>query len=680
MTGDVYIASTGADIQFPFIDSNGIGILFSGLPADHEGAVIAWPKSQGETDRSNSVSGAIPSSDSTSTALTLVLDQDTEYYYVMDAHSHTRTTIAEIDTGSSLHAIGILSKIQDAAGNDLVPKASALTSDETAEAALVTWGASYIDLEASTDDPAISFNALAYAIEAGQSTTTAMASLIYPARIENGRIIFPSSSSQKWRRKSGETDIPDIESTSIGKDGSEDSGDYIDFSNGGIKYKSQPPVAVTVIGTTESDFEGYLSNSATLGAIKSDTTEIDNVVASLPARATSPTKAVIGSSGNYGWSFTGTDDFSGTITIDSTDYTFTLQTFGGGITSFSMYYILTEINTLNSGNAPVHAYATSDGALIIETLAKGADANMILSGAAFEDILGFAEDATFSGSSGLETVTVSEIVHAVQISQDQIDFNEKMSAVPTSTKSTYQADVSILTDGTNGLAAILAAVESVQVDVDVDVSPLTDETYGLSALQTLIAAIPTSNPSTSNIVQAIQAADFESGEGGATIEEQFASIKTAISAIPTSSPDVSLLTDTTSGLAAIKTAVDAIPTSTPTASEIVTAIQAADFDEGSGTNTLAQVLAALATSVGAIQTNNPTASEIATAIFGREINSNTDALTFAETIQVMAAVLAGRATVSGNDVSFYTPGDDTAVMTISVGPADGQRAEPAITV
>ena len=117
--------------------------------------------------------------------------------------------------------------------------------------------------------------------------------------------------------------------------------------------------------------------------------------------------------------------------------------------------------------------------------------------------------------------------------------------------------------------------------------------------------------------------------------------KTAVDAIPTSNPSVSDIvsgvqaadfedgsgTNTLSQeLASIKTAIGNIPTSNPSTSEIVTAIQGADFEQGSGTNTLAQVLASIATAIGNIPTSNPSASDIASAVNGATIGTEVTAV------------------------------------------------------
>ena len=51
------------------------------------------------------------------------------------------------------------------------------------------------------------------------------------------------------------------------------------------------------------------------------------------------------------------------------------------------------------------------------------------------------------------------------------------------------------------------------------------------------------------------------------------------------------INDSTNGLAAIKMAIDDIPTNNPSANTIVTALQNADFEEGTGTKTISQLLA-----------------------------------------------------------------------------------------
>ena len=160
--------------------------------------------------------------------------------------------------------------------------------------------------------------------------------------------------------------------------------------------------------------------------------------------------------------------------------------------------------------------------------------------------------------------SVKNTYKAASVSFDQSTFDERMAAVPSATKDGYKSDVSILENTTHGLAA----------------------------LKTLLDAIPTDNPTvptTTQIVTAIQAADFEDGDGTQTLAQVLAAIKDVVDDIPTTItfPDTDdanavatevlrlLRTETADGasgsgsgatdswlhiIRGIETAVDAIPT------------------------------------------------------------------------------------------------------------------------
>ena len=266
-TGDLTIGD-GVSLQGPVEDASGIRVLFVGLPADHKAVIACWPKTQGLSDRTNRVSSAL--SDDSATSILLTLAAGTEYHFTGDAVTYRRSPVGSLDTATQTVISVSLERIVDFQGNDLVKKASDLTSPETDQVALITWGADFIDLDISEDTEQLSFNAIAHKVELGQSTEEAQSTLEYTARIETARITFPASSDQKWRRKGTLTDdtkVPDIDSVTIGKDGSSDAEDFCDFSNGAFKYRDQPPVNVeislaglTVEGIEEDDFHGYLDS------------------------------------------------------------------------------------------------------------------------------------------------------------------------------------------------------------------------------------------------------------------------------------------------------------------------------------------------------------------------------------------------------------------------------------
>ena len=110
--------------------------------------------------------------------------------------------------------------------------------------------------------------------------------------------------------------------------------------------------------------------------------------------------------------------------------------------------------------------------------------------------------------------------------------------------------------------------------------PATDSaSWEVAEIHSLIEAIPTENPTAAQIAAAVNEA---------TVGTDVASIKTAIE-------------NATYGLSALQTLLDGIPTTDdPTAAEIVTAIQGADFLEGTESDTLEGVLASIKTVVDGI--------------------------------------------------------------------------------
>ena len=195
----------------------------------------------------------------------------------------------------------------------------------------------------------------------------------------------------------------------------------------------------------------------------------------------------------------------------------------------------------------------------------------------------------------------------------------------------------------DNLAAGLTTIDSI---VDTNNTFLGSSTFGLNALRTLINAIPTSNPSASDIATAVDAptaSEIATAVEGSQVGIDATAIKTAVesashglAALKTLIDTIdtvvdankTLLEDGTNGLAALKTLIDtvdtvvdsnkatldhathglsalqvliaALPSTTaPTTAQIVSAIQAADFDEGTGTDTILQVLADIKTAAEA---------------------------------------------------------------------------------
>ena len=291
-------------------DSAGISFVFTGLPHgstehddhyNHHGVVRCWPASQGVNDRTNEVIGEVADEDATT--ITVTLAADTEYNYVADALGYRRSPVAVINTTNQTTAMISLEQIVDAQGNELIPHD--LSTSETAEAGLVEWAADYIDVDADGTNDEISYNAMVYAVEQGQSTAAACGSLLHPARIEVGRIVIPATSDQKWRAKATLTDttkIPDLQSTGIFKDGAADQEEYIDFSNGPVKVKTEAPVFANITGANQEDFHDYLENASDTikGGYKADVTQdtFDARMAAVPGATKDTYKGSGGSGGS----------------------------------------------------------------------------------------------------------------------------------------------------------------------------------------------------------------------------------------------------------------------------------------------------------------------------------------------------------------------------------------------
>ena len=263
VTGGTVTVGAGVTVEGAITDSTGILVIINGLPANASATVIAWPASQGNDDRENEVSAAIAASDTTSTSVSLRLAAATAYKITADAISYKRSAIIDLDTTSQASLTISLEEITDAQGNALVANTlSGLTTAQQAQVTYVDWQVDKIYLRSTGP---IGFAAAAYAVEHGQSSATAQVSLHHPARIEAGRIIFPSSSSQQWRKHASATGVPDIEAFQVGKDGSSDAADYIDFEDGGVKYKSEPPITAPVnvvvapVQASQADFSSLMS-------------------------------------------------------------------------------------------------------------------------------------------------------------------------------------------------------------------------------------------------------------------------------------------------------------------------------------------------------------------------------------------------------------------------------------
>ena len=126
-TGTVVIPN-GVTVVGVVEDSTGIIVTITGLPAGHDAVAAAWPAVQDTTDRRNIITGSVASD--TATTVSLKLASGLEYWVVADAVSYRRSAPFRLNTASQSTLEISLTRIQDAAGNDLIPAASELTENE----------------------------------------------------------------------------------------------------------------------------------------------------------------------------------------------------------------------------------------------------------------------------------------------------------------------------------------------------------------------------------------------------------------------------------------------------------------------------------------------------------------------------------------------------------------------
>ena len=126
-TGTIVVPATVAAVG-ALQDSTGVTVTITGLPAGHNAVAAAWPTAQSVTDRSNIVTGEVASD--TATTVTIKLQTGFEYYVVADAVSYRRSAPFRLNTTTQTSLEISLTRIQDAAGNDLIPAESSLTDDE----------------------------------------------------------------------------------------------------------------------------------------------------------------------------------------------------------------------------------------------------------------------------------------------------------------------------------------------------------------------------------------------------------------------------------------------------------------------------------------------------------------------------------------------------------------------
>ena len=128
ITTGVVTVSAGVEVIGSIRDTNGLTVNIVGLPSGHAAVAAAWPAAQGVNDRSNIVTGRVPSE--TATSVTLALNYGVQYFVVADAVSYRRSAAFTMDTTTQTSLEISLNRIQDASGNDLIPAEDSLTADE----------------------------------------------------------------------------------------------------------------------------------------------------------------------------------------------------------------------------------------------------------------------------------------------------------------------------------------------------------------------------------------------------------------------------------------------------------------------------------------------------------------------------------------------------------------------
>ena len=586
-------------------DSTGIDIIVGGFSAAHRSACGAWPSSQGTTDRSNIITAAnfetrndvtlsvngltisldtdgadfrkygtgtklimsgwtndannaeadidtisgdgtsctltrtssgsfvseapgndIDIEDGDATTIRLRLARNTSYYLVTDAVSYLRSSALLIDTGIISSVTGALRRIVDTAGDDLVPSDSDLTANEREQLKLI---------EYDVDDDIIRF---------GASSSVNEYTFGPVARaIEIGQS-SPSALADPYiiTLREGSFTIENDSDRTIERAANVDTSLVPDLSE----------FQVTKIGSTDQkDFVDYSkgaiivqSSSPAVVSVVVDEVDIpqdnfDERMAGVPASTKDDYK-----------SDASLQAIGASIFGDSFQGTWAAGTFAVGDVAWhsDRFYECTVARTSSNTDNPATDTASWD---VAQVTASGGGGGAI-------------DQTTFNTRMENVPSSVKNTYKAASVSFDQSTFDERMAAVPSATKDGYKSDVSILENTTHGLAA----------------------------LKTLLDAIPTDNPTvptTTQIVTAIQAADFEDGDGTQTLAQVLAAIKDVVDDIPTTItfPDTDdanavatevlrlLRTETADGasgsgsgatdswlhiIRGIETAVDAIPT------------------------------------------------------------------------------------------------------------------------
>ena len=243
-TGTVTIAS-GIDMTAGVTDSSGKRINIRGLPAGHDSVVGAWPRS--DSDRGNIVTGAVADGDATNIVLTL--DTGTEYDLVADAVSYLRSAVVQFDTAVHDDVDVSLRRIVDPAGNDLIPAADDLDTDQTTRLGLITYDVANdeVTFGATSAQSEYSYDEVARAIEVGQSSEAALADP-YVFLIAVGSFALESGSDRTVKRASGVAAalVPDLNAFQVTKIGSDDPKDFVDYEAGAIIVNTGVPAVVAV--------------------------------------------------------------------------------------------------------------------------------------------------------------------------------------------------------------------------------------------------------------------------------------------------------------------------------------------------------------------------------------------------------------------------------------------------
>ena len=681
-TGTITIQS-GVSLTGPYQDTSGVAVRFTGLPANHSGVVACWPQSQGTSTRTNLISGSV--ADTSATSVTLTLAADTAYYYVMDALGYRRSAVNSLDTTTQREVTGSLEAIVDAQGTELIP--DTLTQAETDQAALVTWASDFITVDADGTHDEISYNALVYAVEQGQSTASAQGSLLHPARIEVGRVVFPTSSTQKWRAKATLTDttkVPDLQSTGIYKDGSSDAEDFIDFSNGPLKYKAEAPVFATVEGTSEELIHDYLdsySNKDDYKGIPDQTvfnTRMDDVTSTIKA-----TYHGTGGGGGGGSTDVVTplgasvfgSDFQGTWSAG-------VFAIGDVVYHGSQFYQCTVARDSTHTDNPATdtaSWAVTGLSALLEVITTYTD---ILDDtthglAALRTLVAALPTSTLSSSdvaTTVNTATIGTNVAAIKTAVEHASSGlSALKSLIDTVDTVVDANKASIESTSSGLGAIKTVVDTIVGHTDI----LDDASSGLAALQTAVSAIPTTNPSATDVVTAFQSADFGEADGDQTLQSVLASMITSLTSITTS-------------LTSITTSIAAIPTTNASAADVVTALQQADFGSEANTQTLQSILASIVTALAAIPTSNPSATEMVTALLAADVGGAVGTQTLQSVLTALQTSINAlpTTTLSAADVTGAVPTASqiatavnapstteiaSAIAAMDVGSADGTQ-------